>query len=60
MVEVRLGRVLDVFLKFKFHPRGIGKVLNNFKEVTLWGSVGNVSNVEDGLKLLKASKRFLQ
>lgn len=40
LVEVRLGRVLDVFLKFRFHPRGTGKVLNVFKEVTLWGVGG--------------------
>lgn len=43
MVEVRLGRVLDIFLKFRFYPVGIEKVFNDVKEVTSalhFGAVG--------------------
>ena len=33
MVEAKLGRVLDTFLKFRFYLVGNGKVLKDFKEV---------------------------
>lgn len=33
-------------LEFRFHPRGTGKVVSDFKEVTLWGAGGNASNIE--------------
>lgn len=42
----QLGRVLGSFLEFRFQPRGIGKVLSDFKEATLWGAGENASNVE--------------
>lgn len=34
LVEVRVGRALDCLLKFRFYPIGIGKVFNDFVEVT--------------------------
>lgn len=61
MVEARLERILDTFLKFRFYLVGIGKVLKDFKEITSALHTGRkkkttTSNVEDGLKVLAGGR----